>query len=212
MKNIPDPQLPEHGPGEAAAVDPDLLEVFRQETEGHLQAIRVNLPALGQGGAEVVQAIRRAAHTLKGSAAMVGFRSLTRLAHRMEDLLDRMHEGLAATPEMIDLLNASANRLEDLAAGQEDASLDGLYTRYDGLFGAEEAAPGARRRDPSPARATESSGPGRAARETFVRASLQRLDELVRLVSELTIVRTTFEQRLTAGQTSGPLDDDMEGL
>ena len=58
-------------------VEPELLEIFLQEAATHLQTIRSSLPALESGGADAVQAVRRAAHTLKGSAAVVGFGSLS---------------------------------------------------------------------------------------------------------------------------------------
>ncbi|HVS34110.1 MAG TPA: Hpt domain-containing protein, partial [Gemmataceae bacterium] len=217
MTPAPESQLLEYTPDDVRmAVDPELLEVFRQEAEGHLQAIRSNLPALCQGGSEVVQIVRRAAHTLKGSAAMVGFKALTRLAHRMEDLLDRIHDGLVVSPEMIDLLNASADRLDDLAGGKEDAAiLNALYARYAVLLGADDAAPSPQQRrdaEDRSARPESESSASRSAREAFVRTPLHRLDALMRLVSELTVVRTALEQRLTGDQAMGQLDDETEDL
>ena len=72
---------------------PNCSEFSSRRPRTHLQAIRSFLPALENGDAEAVRNVRRSAHTLKGSAAMVGFRSLTGLAHRMEDILDRLFEG-----------------------------------------------------------------------------------------------------------------------
>ncbi len=197
------------GPNEEAAmtrtldpIEPELLEIFLQEAADHLQTIRSHLPALESGAADAVQAVRRAAHTLKGSAAVVGFGAVTRLAHRMEDLLDRLSEGFSSTPETTDLLKASTDRLEDLTAGQEDtAALQKLYAVYDRLLGdAEPASPSAG----APATPVEA----RTA-ESFVRVPLRRLDEVVRLVGELMIARTAFEQRLDAGP---PLNGDADDL
>ena len=191
-------------------VEPELLEIFLQEAAGHLQTIRSHLPALGSGAPDAVQAVRRAAHTLKGSAAVVGLGALTRLAHRMEDLLDRMAEGFPSNPDIIDLIKRSADRLEDLAAGQEDATaLQGLYTGYDALLGGAEAAS-------APAAAPEAPAAKQAA-ESFVRVPLRRLDEVVRLVSELMIARGAFEQHINAcseqidelQRLSGDADDLM---
>ncbi len=183
-------------------VDPELLEVFLQEAEGHLQAIRSFLPALENGDAEAVATIRRSAHTLKGSAAMVGFRSLTGLAHRMEDILDRLFDGAEITPETLDLLKATADGLEDLAAGQmDDSILQSLHLRYDSLMGEAEAPETladlherAVQSVPPTAEAQMPAPSGQAA-ESFVRVPLHRLDELVRLVSDLTILGASAEQR-----------------
>ena len=43
--------------------------------------------------AETLKAVFRAAHTLKGSAAGLGFTSLSRFAHTVEDVLDRLRSG-----------------------------------------------------------------------------------------------------------------------
>jgi chemosensory pili system protein ChpA (sensor histidine kinase/response regulator) len=196
----------------AEVVPPELVEVFALEAEDHLRNISTLLPALKQqpDKKELLQDIRRSAHTLKGAAATVGLRKLTRLAHRMEDLLDRMYEGgAAATAETIDLLFASTDSLEDLAQDKADAAaLRSLFERYDRLLGAAPVAAAASAAAPE-ADAAEGTSPGTAeaadaaARAAaprrsgaMVRVSLERLDELVKLVSELVVTRTAFEQRL----------------
>jgi chemosensory pili system protein ChpA (sensor histidine kinase/response regulator) len=124
----------------------ELREIFALEAQDHLRNLSSLLPALeGQpDNKEFLQDIRRSAHTIKGSAAMVGLPSITQLAHRMEDLLDQMYEGSrAVTPEIIRLLFASTDTLEDMVTGQENAeAVGGLYVRYDELLGpvTEEAA------------------------------------------------------------------------
>jgi chemosensory pili system protein ChpA (sensor histidine kinase/response regulator) len=215
----------------ADEVSPELVEVFALEAEEHLGNITTLLPALEKqpDNKELVQAIRRSAHTLKGSAAMVGFRKITRLAHRMEDLLDLLYEGGAAiTPETIQLLFASSDALQDLAQGKGDeAAVRGLYQRYQQLLGqtaAQEPAAAAAKPAPVVVPRTEAipaeaepgveqelaaaSDQGATERQSeaapgvprrsgqVVRVPLERLDELVKLVSELVITRTAFEQRL----------------
>jgi chemotaxis protein histidine kinase CheA len=127
-----------------AEVAPELLEVFALEAEDHLRTISTALPQLAAqpDNRELIQEVRRAAHTLKGSAAMVGFPKITRLAHRMEDLLDLLYEGShPVTAEVIQLLHASTDALEDLAARRHDrVSLRGLYAGFDQLLAGGDAA------------------------------------------------------------------------
>jgi chemosensory pili system protein ChpA (sensor histidine kinase/response regulator) len=207
-------------PPTAEEPSPELLEVFATEAEDHLRTIGKMLPALERqpGDKECLQEIRRSAHTLKGSAALVGLHQLTQLAHRMEDLLDQLYEGgRAVTPDAIQLLYASAGALEDLAAGKPvGGSLTEIYGRYKALLGA--AAPAGLEEEPSAAKAPRPEGalpeageaaasktPATQTREAaasplkpaqFLRVPLERLDELVKLFSELIISRTAFEQRL----------------
>src|SRR5262245_28789991 len=177
-------------------VPPELVEVFTLEAEDHLRTLHTLLPVLRQqpDQKDVLQEIRRSAHTLKGSAAMVGFHRITQLAHRMEDLLDPLYDGrLAASPEVIELLVASADALHDLAGGKADPqALKGLYACYDDLLGtAPAAAAGPREPGDNPDAAA-------AVIERFLRVPSERLDDLIKLVSELVINRSGFEQRLAA--------------
>lgn len=193
-------------------ISPELVEVFALESQDHLRTIGSLLPVLEQDPAnrEAVQGIRRSAHTLKGAAGMVGFKGITQLAHRMEDLLDLLYEGgLAATPDIVQLLFASTDALEDMAGGRTDkARLADLYGCYTTLLNqpaqpaaaepAVEAKPPTETSHPpvaAEADATLADGSRRASR--FVRVPIDRLDDLVKLVSELVINRSTFEQRMT---------------
>ncbi len=91
----------------APDITPDDLIVFLQEAEEHLQLLDESILKLERGGedAEVIQEIFRAAHTLKGSSAMLGYTAMAELAHAMESLLDRVRRGdLKATTQAIDAL------------------------------------------------------------------------------------------------------------
>jgi chemosensory pili system protein ChpA (sensor histidine kinase/response regulator) len=191
-------------------VSPELLEVFALEADDHLRNITSRLPELRSRPDDkaILQEVRRSAHTLKGSAAMVGFRSITQLAHRMEDLLDLLYaDERVLTPDILNLLFASTDALEDLATKRAPAySFRHLFDQYAKLL--EEGAPSPEPEAvpaPPPAVATtpapeetpagEPAGAGRP-RGQFVRVPIARLDELVKLVSELVITRSAFEQRM----------------
>jgi chemotaxis protein histidine kinase CheA len=55
----------------------------------------------------------------------VGLKPITRLSHRVEDLLDGLFEGrLPWSPEARDVLFRSADALEDLVGGELEDTLD----------------------------------------------------------------------------------------
>ena len=207
----------------------ELAEVFAFEAEDHLRNISLSLPLLEQApdNKDLLQGIRRSAHSLKGTAAMVGFHEITKLAHRMEDLLDLLYEGsLAVTGEIMTLLFASTYALEDMSANRaDDLVIQNLYSLYEKLLAPEPAPeapvpavePPARTEPEAVAPAEtpvfyeqQSQSPGiQVSIETskpavsmpfnrgqYVRVPIQRLDELVKLVSELVITRTSFEQSM----------------
>src|SRR5262249_34154274 len=117
----------------------ELLEIFLPEAEEYLRAMSLSIPLLAEQpeDKERLQDIRLNAHSLKGSAATVGFHEMARLAHRMEDMLDLLYEGgLRVTPDRIQLLFDSTDALEDMLDGKaEERHLDSLYEAYENALG-----------------------------------------------------------------------------
>ena len=203
----------------------ELIEAFSLEAEDHLHNISTLLSSLDKQPEhkELLQDVRRSVHTLKGTAGAVGLRAIAQLAHRMEDLLDLLYVGsLAVDSDIMDLLFASADALEDLAGGEvEEETMQGilqdLYARYSTLLGqvpsveklarkveplGEEKIIDLAELTPRPSGDIEPETPEKIVAPVprkpgeVVRVPLERLDELVRLVSELVISRTVFEQRM----------------
>ncbi len=107
-------------------IDPEMLEIFRLEAEEHLRTVSASLVVLDRtpGDRPTLKDIRRSAHTLKGAAAVVGFQSVTKLAHRMEDLLDALYDNeQPATPALTSLLLAATEQLEQLVGGTPPTEL-----------------------------------------------------------------------------------------
>lgn len=89
---------------EEGAPDEDevLHEIFREECEEHLLVINRSLNSLDERIVEkvvlsadlreVIAAMRRSVHTLKGAAAMVGYEQLATCAHSLEDMLDWLYD------------------------------------------------------------------------------------------------------------------------
>ncbi|HLY31949.1 MAG TPA: Hpt domain-containing protein, partial [Ktedonobacterales bacterium] len=194
---------------------PEALEVFRDEAQEHLQTITDGIKQLEQspGDMSAVQAIRRAMHTLKGAAGMMGFTLIQRLAHTSEDLLDQLTDGaFAITPAMVGLTLDTAEALDQMVSGAIPDSVDqqrlvqALIVRYGAItgatdlpdFSAEEPesegiaiALGAEDEDASAAPAASDGS------DLSVRLQLSKLDELVNIFSELVQRRTIAEERIT---------------
>ncbi|MEW6608607.1 MAG: hybrid sensor histidine kinase/response regulator [bacterium] len=83
------------------------LAKFKEETDERLNNLNNKLLNLEQNpdDAELLNEVFREAHTLKGSAKMVGLTKINRIAHQMEDLLGRIKEKqFNLTPQINDLL------------------------------------------------------------------------------------------------------------
>jgi chemotaxis protein histidine kinase CheA len=67
-----------------------LLAVFRDQSLQILEEMGNDLLALesGRADAEAMTRLRRGAHTIKGDSACVDLQSVTRVAHKIEDVFD----------------------------------------------------------------------------------------------------------------------------
>lgn len=152
--NIPDPTLvdistssqpaaesSETADLEGFEVDDELLEIFAEEAEGLLSNMERSLETLANepNDKDSLWEIRRNAHTFKGSAGIVGLKQLSELAHRVEDLLDRLAEtNSGSSQRVIELLHASTNCLKALTKGENSQELfhqiSQLYYDFDGVL------------------------------------------------------------------------------
>jgi two-component system chemotaxis sensor kinase CheA len=75
-------------------ISPEELKVFMEEAEEHIQLLDEDLIKLENEGnnPELLQEIFRAAHTLKGSSAMLGHERMAEVTHAMESLLDKLRQ------------------------------------------------------------------------------------------------------------------------
>ncbi|MBE3575219.1 MAG: chemotaxis protein CheA [Firmicutes bacterium] len=93
----------------------EYLGVFLDESREHLQAMNDGLLALESdpGSRDALDNVFRAAHTLKGMSATMGFQEMAELTHRLETILDEFRSGQAAPDRpVMDLLFKSVDRLE----------------------------------------------------------------------------------------------------
>jgi chemotaxis protein histidine kinase CheA len=89
------------------ADDPELLDTFRTEVEDRLTSLADGLQQLETGGAgrAAVSSLFRDAHTVKGSARMLGLDDVVAIAHRAEDVLGALRDGRATiTRPVVDVL------------------------------------------------------------------------------------------------------------
>jgi two-component system chemotaxis sensor kinase CheA len=88
---------------------------FSIEAEEHLQKLNEGILQLerGEADADLMAEILRAAHTLKGSARMMGFKGINQVAHKLEDLLlEIKEERLEASQPVCDLIFQSLDAMD----------------------------------------------------------------------------------------------------
>ncbi len=108
-----------------------LLPVFLSEADEHLQQLEQGLLTLERRGPdpELVGALFRSAHTLKGSAGALGFGRIAQLTHAMEEALEALRAGRPADGladlllECVDALRALRHEVADGGERTEVAEL-----------------------------------------------------------------------------------------
>ncbi|HEY6838775.1 MAG TPA: hybrid sensor histidine kinase/response regulator [Geobacteraceae bacterium] len=166
------------------------LDIFIKEAEEHLTALQKGLLLLEKDSANTVliHDLLRNAHTLKGSARMLGFEGISAIAHRMEDFLKEMEEGARAVESVgIDMLlqgTDAITRMTTALVKNEESPVD--VERFIEAFD----------RGESPMAAVKE---GQQEEEEVlgdtVRARVKTLDSLVNFIGELIINKKRFEDK-----------------
>ncbi len=95
-----------------------MLDLFRMETREQMRVLTEGLLLLEQGAVDAarLESMMRAAHSVKGAAAIVGLEPAVRLAHAMEDVLVAAQEGRAQLDASgVDVLLGAVDVLQQLA-------------------------------------------------------------------------------------------------
>lgn len=170
------------------------LDIFATEAEEHLASLQTGLLELEVRSKDsaLIHELLRNAHTLKGSAKMMGFDDIAAISHRMEDLLKEMEEGIAAVDAAgINLLLKGTDAVERMVAALlkgEESPVD--PARFLDCFNCgvfpEESVPV----EPEPIERENGSDP-------TVRARVETLDRLVNYIGEFIINKKRLEDKLT---------------
>lgn len=181
-----------------------LMSTFKAEADDHLTSLTsllLRLEKADEDGAELLEEIFRAAHSLKGAARAVEIECIETTSHGMENVFAAAKRGdLTLTPGHYDLLYKAIDKISScltaLAAGEPAPEAD------EALLGRLEESVTAVETDNQPAlaeatgqakpKAKKSSG----AVEDMVRVSTRKLDGLMTHVEELLVSKIRGEQRV----------------
>ena len=122
----------------------NFLHEYVEEVREHLQELENSLLNLERDGtdAEEINQIFRAAHSIKGASAYMGFERLANLTHELESLISEIRkasrpittDGISVMLECVDFISSAVNVLE--SNGEEpplpQALLDGIHSALSG--------------------------------------------------------------------------------
>jgi len=112
---------------------PELIRIFRKELEERSHRLVAGARALAEGTLDIVSVadLVRDAHTIKGSAGVLGYDLIREGATRLEEMWRTVSEEVAVDPETAVRLEALAGRLVPALDNPEGTALDDLVGAAD---------------------------------------------------------------------------------
>ncbi|MCM2358339.1 MAG: response regulator [Geobacteraceae bacterium] len=191
-----------------------LVATFRVETKERLAAISAGLIELEQEGVEekrreIVEAVFREAHSLKGAARAVSMSGIESLCHAMESVFTILKQQQGApSPALFDLLHRAIDFI-DRRLLPVDAEPDpaGKSRVRELVLSLEKAVAGAPAAPPPPSPAAREYPPQeKASPADTVRISAGRLDSVLRQAEEMVTAKLAARQRaVELGEVSAAL-------
>ncbi len=154
--SAPAPEQVETGTTADAQItsDPTMLDLFQTEVENHVAVLNDGLLALESdpGAMDQLEALMRAAHSIKGGARIVGLEPAVKVAHALEDCFVAAQKGdVALGSDQIDILFRIVDILiqlsQSLRGGESDwvsqhrTEIDHLVDAISAIINGETAIP-----------------------------------------------------------------------
>ncbi len=202
-----------------------IFSIFKEECEEHIQKLNEGFLLLEKepNQPSLLSELFRHSHSIKGSARMMGFTSIEKMAHVMETILGKIQEGeIEVAKEVIEDLYKGADSLakavESLTQGKSEQEINNeeiieYHSPYaapkqeEVLPSGDSASPESEmeevprdRREIDLASEKETKPAGRRKTDVSmyetVRVATKKLDNLMNQVGELLITRIKVDQRL----------------
>lgn len=115
------------------------LDLFFEETDEHLQSLNEQVLELENNpeDSSIVDVMFRSAHTIKGMAATMGYDTMAKLTHKMENVFDLLKQKIIPADAtsialIFDCLDTLSDLVEDLRAGNDaERDITNLAKRLD---------------------------------------------------------------------------------
>src|SRR5690242_7401067 len=201
-----------------------VLQSFREEADELLAQMEQSLLALeGQPeNPDLISSIFRVAHTLKGNASLLEFKTVAHSLHTLEDLLDSLRNGaLAVTLEIINLLLQSVDVLRQMTkrmlAGEESLlpAHEKFFSRLAQMAAESKSSEPAALSDVSAAPSAATIAASSKAAPNL-RVDLGKLDRMLNLTVEFAIaqgrMRRMLQEKCSTSGTGHEVLEAHQGL
>ncbi|CAG0933232.1 hypothetical protein PLCT1_02296, partial [Planctomycetaceae bacterium] len=182
-----------------------LLATFTAETKERLDAVSAGLVELEQSTSperelELVEALFRETHSLKGAARSVNAASIEAVSHALESLFSALkHRSITPVPELFDLIHTAVDTIGVLLSSLETGLSTAEKERLKNLVFRLHQAQRGTLLPPKPAPPPEQEEPSHAGKATTpqtVRISTEKLDTLLHQTEGMLTAKLAAAQRV----------------
>jgi len=178
------------------------IEQFKSETKEHVQKLSQGFLKLETHGVNktFLEVLMREAHTIKGSATMMGYKRISEIAHKIEDGFDKaMKKKVKVRKWNFDTLFKCLDTIEALledkvtweAKGIDRPFVENLCGEIDRMFFGKPAKSKAKTTSPARDFSTDAQ---EASLERSIRVNTDRLNKLINLSSELVVSKIRMNE------------------
>jgi two-component system chemotaxis sensor kinase CheA len=195
-----------------SASDEEIHELVRQEAGDCLARMESNLLALesGESGSDAVDAILRDAHSIKGSAAMIGWQESAALANAIEDRMERARETGSVAAEAIDPLLRAVDGLGRTVNGETGVA-EPLVAELAALAVGDAEAADVSSAGPSPAGKQQQASAPAVERVPTIRIDAAKVDHMLDAVGETVLYHRRLEHALQGAVHEGrQVSDELD--
>lgn len=199
-----------------------LLDYFLSEAEDHINTLSrgiVNLETASDNSA-AIEELFRAAHTLKGAAALVKLTTTSNIAHKMEDILEELKDKKRAITKdlteillyMLDAIKGLIHDISERRAENKEIEQEVLRKTDELLRKKETINLSAEPVEPSTTIAPEKREIRRRKEDfeffsgNFVKVDVRKVDEMLNLIGEITIKKNYLLQK---AKGTGKISDEI---
>lgn len=178
-------------------------DIFFEESEDNLTQLNDNILELEKEpeNMDLINEIFRAAHTLKGMSATMGYTVMSKLTHKMEDIFDLFKSGkLKVTSDHISLIFRCLDKLTELLDGlreEEEQSENQIKDLWQELDNVENEVAGSGTETPSESKQVEKET------QAILQLKFATIEE-----ADLAVVEQAKAQHLNAISAAVRIDED----
>jgi two-component system chemotaxis sensor kinase CheA len=185
-----------------AGIPAELVQIFREEAAEHLDGMDAGLLGVeaGQASEQTTDALFRHAHSIKGSAGMVGLPEAGQIANAIEDVLERARETGAFSPALTAPLLRATDALRRAVAGERGVAAAAVEALAIGALDSSPSAerePSAKGEPPTENGIPAENGQG-VAKARSIRVAADKVDRMLDAVGETVLHHRRLEHMLNS--------------